>query len=181
MRELKFHEKKLLKKVSFFNWKPENDREVAVMRRYHVQRRDDYIKYNKISGYVTKLVNNLKKLKIEDPFRIEMTEHLLSKLYSQGLINTKKSLVVCDKLTVSSFCRRRLPIIMVKLRMAQTPKDAVQYIEQGHVRVGPKVITDPAFHVTRAFEDFVTWTDSSSIKRKVLKYNDKIDDYELLG
>ena len=29
--------------------------------------------------------------------------------------------------------RRRLPIIMVKLRMAQAVKDAVKYIEQGHI------------------------------------------------
>ena len=42
MRELKFHEKKLLKKVDFINWKnEENIREVKIMRRYHIQRRDD--------------------------------------------------------------------------------------------------------------------------------------------
>lgn len=52
---------------------------------------------------------------------------------------------------------------------------------QGHVRVGPEVVTDPAFIVTRAFEDFVTWVDSSKIRRTVAKYNDKLDDYELLG
>ena len=32
-----------------------------------------------------------------------------------------------------SLIRRRLPIIMVKLRMAQAVKDAVKYIEQGHI------------------------------------------------
>lgn len=29
-------------------------------------------------------------------------------------------------------------------------------------------------------EDFVTWVDTSKIKRKVLKYSDKLDDYLLL-
>jgi U3 small nucleolar ribonucleoprotein protein IMP3 len=29
-------------------------------------------------------------------------------------------------------------------------------------------------------EDFVTWVDTSKIKRAVLKYNDKLDDYDLL-
>ena len=52
---------------------------------------------------------------------------------------------------------------------------------QGHVRVGPEVVTDPAFIVTKAFEDFVTWVDNSKIKRTIQKYNDKLDDYELLG
>lgn len=29
-------------------------------------------------------------------------------------------------------------------------------------------------------EDFVTWIDSSRIKRSIMKYADKLDDYELL-
>lgn len=52
---------------------------------------------------------------------------------------------------------------------------------QGHVRVGPEVVTDPAFIVTRAMSDFVSWVDSSKIKRTVATYNDAVDDYDLLG
>ena len=52
---------------------------------------------------------------------------------------------------------------------------------QGHVRVGPNVVTDPAFLVTRSLEDFLTWVDGSKIKRAVMKYNDKLDDFDLLG
>ena len=181
MRELKFHEKKLLKKVNFFNWKPESDRELSVMRRYHISRREDYIKYNKMCGYITRMVNQLTKLSSSDPFRIEMSQHLLNKLYSMGLVQNKKSLLVCEKIAVSNFCRRRLSVIMVRLRMTQTIKDAAKFIEQGHIKVGPQSITDPSFHITRDMEDFITWTDSSSIRRKVLKYNDKVDDYDLLG
>ena len=43
---------------------------------------------------------------------------------------------------------------------------------QGHVRIGPETVTDPAFLVTRNMEDFVTWVDTSKIKRKVQKYNE---------
>ncbi len=42
---------------------------------------------------------------------------------------------------------------------------------QGHVRVGPETVTNPAFLVTRNMEDFVTWVDTSKIKRKVQKFN----------
>lgn len=52
---------------------------------------------------------------------------------------------------------------------------------QGHVRVGPDVVSDPAFLVTRAMEDYVTWVDQSRIKRAVMRYNDQLDDYDLLG
>ncbi len=58
---------------------------------------------------------------------------------------------------------------------------AVTFVEQGHVRVGPETVTDPAFLVVRSFEDFVTWVDTSKIKRTIMKYNDKLDDYTLLG
>jgi hypothetical protein len=45
MRQLSHHEQKLLKKVDFLQWKStENVREVKVMRRYHIQKREDYIK-----------------------------------------------------------------------------------------------------------------------------------------
>jgi len=30
-------------------------------------------------------------------------------------------------------------------------------------------------------EDFVAWVDSSKIRRKVMKYNDALDDFDLLG
>ena len=72
-------------------------------------------------------------------------------------------------------------MVMVRLRMSENLKEATTFIEQGHVRVGPNVITDPAFLVTRTFEDYVTWVDSSKIKKTIMRYNDKLDDYELLG
>lgn len=85
------------------------------------------------------------------------------------------------KVTVGAFCRRRLPVVLVRLKMAETVKMAVQYVEQGHIRVGPDTITDPAFLVTRSMEDFVTWVDTSKLKRHVQRYNDELDDYDLMG
>merc|ERR1712170_245407 len=174
MRQLKFHEKKLLKKVNFLSWKSEhNAREVEVMRRYHIQDRDDYKKYNKLCGQVT-------KLSAADPVRIELTDKLLDKLYNMGVLSTKKSLAQAEQLSTASFCRRRLAVVLVRLKMAETMREAVTFIEQGHIRVGPDTVTEPAFLVTRNLEDFVTWVDTSKIKRKIMKYNDKLDDYDLL-
>jgi hypothetical protein len=62
-------------------------------------------RYNKICGEVTKLTAKLKELDSTDPYRIEMTEKLLDKLYNMGLIPTKKSLVQCEKIAASSLCR----------------------------------------------------------------------------
>lgn len=66
-----------------------------------------------------------------------------------GLIQNKWSLDVVQKVNGSSFCRRRLPVVMVRAKMANNLKAAVTFVEQGHVRVGPEVVKDPAFLVTR--------------------------------
>lgn len=182
MRKFKHHEQKLLRKVDFLQWKNEHNlRELQVMRRYHIQDRDDYKKYNKLCGMVTKLTATLKRLDAKDATRIQLTDTLLNKLYDMGVITTKKSLVQVEKLSTASFCRRRLSVVMVRLKMSETLREACTFIEQGHVRVGPDTVTEPAFLVTRPMEDFVTWVDTSKIKRKVQRYNDKLDDYELLA
>ncbi|KAJ0964171.1 hypothetical protein J5N97_029293 [Dioscorea zingiberensis] len=143
--------------------------------------RDDYKKYSSICRTVQKLVNVLKQLDPRDPYRIEMTDNLLEKLYNMGVISTKRSLAKCERLSVSSFCRRRLACVLMYLKFAEHLKEAVTYIQQGHIRVGPDTITDPAFLVTRNMEDFVTWVDSSKIKRKLDTYNEKLDDYDAMN
>jgi len=60
------------------------------------------------------------------------------------------------------------------------PLQAVRTIEQGHIRVGPTPITDPAMMITRNMEDFITWVDGSSRKRTIAKYNDEVS-LECLG
>ena len=54
-------------------------RMLQVMRRYHIQDRDDYKKYNKLCGFVTKVTSALKRLSPQDAGRIEMTDQLLDK------------------------------------------------------------------------------------------------------
>lgn len=250
MRQLKYHEKKLLKKVDFLKWKSENNlRELQVrnfergrgrekeqeertgnevvksavawppvprrrrkeneklnlffflllfsfffktlsllppsfpqvMRRYHIQARDDYQAYNRMVGLVTRMVSLLRRLPPSDETRIELTDALLERLYSAGVVPTKASLASAERLSTASLARRRLAVVMVRLRMAQTVKEAATFVEQGHVRVGPHPVADPAHHVSRSDEDFVTWVDASRVRRAVAKYNDALDDFDLLG
>jgi U3 small nucleolar ribonucleoprotein protein IMP3 len=180
-RQLKDHERRLLRKVDLYSWKSDNNiHEGKIIKKYLLQDREDYIKYSKIVGHITKLVAMLKGLPQSDVLRFQMSEQLLQRLYNMGIINSTSSLSTVEKLTVSAFCRRRLPVVMVRLKMSETLKEATTFIEQGHVRIGPNVVTDPAFMVTRTFEDYVTWVDSSKIKRSIMKYNNKLDDFDLL-
>ncbi|KAA8495454.1 U3 small nucleolar ribonucleoprotein IMP3 [Porphyridium purpureum] len=180
MRQLKHHEYKLLKKSDFLQWKREGGRrEATVCRRYYVQDAQDYTTYSKVVGKLQKLALLLKALPEDDMMRIRFTDDMLNKLFDAGFIAAKNGLDQVSKMTVSAICRRRLPVMLVRLNFAETLNLAVRFIEQGHIRIGPKVITDPAILVTRNMEDFITWADGSKIQRKVVSFNEKRDDYDL--
>lgn len=68
---------------------------------------------------------------------------------------------------------------MKRLEMAETVRNASDLVEQGHVRVGTELVTDPAFLVTRNMQDCVTWTKSSKIRAHILNYNNERDDFLL--
>ena len=59
-----------------------------------------------------------------------LTIPCIRRLYAIGIITTKKSLVQLEKLSTSALCRRRLAVVMVRLKMAETLKEACTLIEQ---------------------------------------------------
>lgn len=181
MRALKWHEKKLLKKVNFAYWKRDDQlKEWQAIQRYRITR-EEYWRYNRLVRQTNKLVHELLQLEQNDEYRIKSTQELLNRLYDMGLISEKISLKSGMKLSVSQFCRRRLPVLMIRLNMADNLKEAISLVKAGHIRVGVECVSDAAFLVSRSLEDFVTWTDTSKIRKYVMKYNEKLDDFDLLG
>ena len=182
MRQLKYHEKKLLKKVNFFEWKRDkNSREVRILRRYGIREREDYHKYNKLCGLIQKLVAQLRALPETNIFRLEMTDKLCKKLMALGIISKDNGLIDLEHLSASTFCRRRLAVVLVSMRFCETVEDATKLVEAGHIRLGPDLVTNPAVHITREMADHLTWAEGSSMKRKICEFRNEIDDYELLG
>lgn len=182
VRKLKYHEQKLLRRLDLVNWEASggNLAEVRALRRYRVGRREDYVQYKALARAVRALARRLRDLgPASAAFRARCAAALLEKLHGLGLVNSRQSLAVCESLSAAAFCRRRLPCLLVKLRMAQNLRHAVTFVEQGHVRVGPEVVTDPALLVPRAVEDFITWVDASRLRQKVLDYNQERDDFDL--
>ncbi|CAK5006442.1 unnamed protein product [Meloidogyne enterolobii] len=180
VRKLKYHEKKLLKKVDFIHW-PEVDNslhENKIMRRYHVEKREHYTIYNKLSREVREIAKRIRDLDDKNPNKLIFARRLLGKLYDMGLIETADTLERCEGVTASSFCRRRLPVVLYKAEMATTIQKASQFVEQGHIRVGIELVTDPAFLVTRTQSDQITWARDSKIKKHVKLYNNERDDFE---
>ncbi|KAF2722405.1 U3 small nucleolar ribonucleoprotein imp3 [Polychaeton citri CBS 116435] len=186
VRKLKHHEQKLLRKVDFTSYPGDKEhRGATIIRRYSLSNPNDYTSYNRLAGQLRQLAHRIALLPAESAFRRKQEDLLLEKLHDMGLLgiggNGKGKLSDVErKITVSAFCRRRLGVVMTRLRMAENVTAANRFVEQGHVRAGTEVVTDPAFLVTRSLEDFVTWVDSSKIKRGIMKYRDQLDDFDLL-
>uniref|UniRef100_A0AC35TFN8 S4 RNA-binding domain-containing protein n=1 Tax=Rhabditophanes sp. KR3021 TaxID=114890 RepID=A0AC35TFN8_9BILA len=178
VRKLKFHEQKLLKKVDFIDWSLDNNlHESQVMAKYGIQKRAHYLLYNKLSRKIRDFANNLKEMNDANPIKMEMIRKFLGKLYQSGLIQSADSLERANKVTATCFARRRLPVMMKNSNMTENIKLANDYVEQGHVRVGTELVTDPAFLVNRDLSDYITWTRGSKIKRHIDNYNGERDDY----
>lgn len=172
MRKLRYHEKKILKKVDFVNWK-HNIKEVAIMRRYNIDRHE-YQAYHKICLEIKQIAQEIIDLKTEAA-RAKFTEALVERMYSMGLIKTKR-IKKCLTIDVKAFCRRRLPVFIVQSGMFNGPlSTAVKYIEHGHVKIGPQIVRDPAAFVTLDQEDYITW--DNKFKRKIDEYRGEQDDY----
>ncbi|BAE65311.1 unnamed protein product [Aspergillus oryzae RIB40] len=180
VRQLKYHEKKLLRKVDFYNYKSDGGhREHEVRQRYYLQNDLDYKKYNALCGSLRQLAHKLSQLDPDsDPIRKKVESEVLDKMWRMGILKQSREQGaglsrVEREVTVSAFCRRRLAVIMARSGM-------VENVKTGHVRVGSEVVTDPAYLVTRNMEDFVTWVDNSKIKRNIMQYRDKLDDFDML-
>jgi len=175
VRSLRFHERKLLKKVDFIDWKTNNVKELAFINKYHINRQE-FTLYNNLCHKIWKLCQKISSLGVEDVFRNHCSHELISKLFSMALIKTKR-LKKCNSVNVKSFCRRRLAVYVVQSGMFSGPlSTAVKYVKHGHIRVGPNVVTDPAFLVSKTHEDFISWTEN--FKTKIDNYNELRDDYK---
>lgn len=100
---------------------------------------DDYRKYSQVCGSLRQLAHRLANLEPSDPFRRKHEDLLLEKLHDMGILGTGgggkgKLSDVEHKVTVSAFARRRLPVVMTRLRMADTVQAATKFIEQGELR-----------------------------------------------
>jgi hypothetical protein len=87
-------------------------------------------RYNKLAGHITSLVAKLKALPQDNALRVKTTEALLTKLYNLGLIPVANSLAAAERIAASAFCRRRLPVVMMRLKFAESLREAVQFVEQ---------------------------------------------------
>lgn len=67
------------------------------------------------------------------------------RMYALGVITTKKSLVQLEKISTASFCRRRLAVVLVRVKMSETLREACTFVEQVSVGLCMRVVYQIVF------------------------------------
>jgi len=156
------HPKKPRKKYSTPShpWQKERiDEEKELSRNYGLKNKKEIWRSSTI---LSKFKRQAKKLSALDTKQSKLeTEQLMNRLKSYGLISEGTYDEVLG-LNIESILNRRLQSIIVGKKLARTVKQARQMITHGHVKVGDKTISSPAYLVKIKEEDLITFNDKSS-------------------
>jgi U3 small nucleolar ribonucleoprotein protein IMP3 len=66
------------------------------------------------------MAQRIRELEDSNPNKVVLARRLLGKVFDMGLVPTADTLERCDRVNASSFCRRRLPVLLYKAHMAPT-------------------------------------------------------------
>eukprot|EP01133_Synstelium_polycarpum_P014596 gene14596-17257_t len=130
MRQLKFHEQKLLKKVNFVHHKKENPKDLLNIKKFGLKGKEEYAAYTKLSNNIKKILHLVSELDDKDPYKKRVTDDLCDKLYDMGVIDEKSSAALV-KICQASLCRRRAAVVLVRMKFAQNLTHAQTLVEHG--------------------------------------------------
>lgn len=94
----------------------------------------------------------------------EKEKILLDKLFRMGLINKDDNLDDVLALTTEKLLERRLQTLVFKKGLAQTPKQARQFIVHGHIAVDGRKVRWPSTLIPLSEENKISFYDKSKIK-----------------
>jgi small subunit ribosomal protein S4 len=124
------------------------DKEDLLIKNYGLRKKQEIWKFESILRSYRRRARDLaaKKDKTEEKI-------LLDKLYKMGLLNKTATLDNVLSLKIEDIISRRLQTIILKKAIANTVKQARQFITHGHIAVNGRKITYPSFMITRDLED----------------------------
>lgn len=97
---------------------------------------------------------------------------ILKKMYDMGLTEKDATLEKVLSLNMTELLERRLQTIVQKKKLANSLKQARQFITHGHIMVGGRKVTSPSHLVSRNDEDSVAFVIKSTLTTN-FKYADK--------
>lgn len=124
------------------------EEEEKIMKKYGLRRKREIWRAAALLRSFRQRARNLAATKNEEEER-----KLLERLYRLGLLEKGATLNDVLQLTVEDILERRLQTIVAKKGLANTVKQARQYIVHGHISVDNRCVKFPSFLVTREIED----------------------------
>ncbi|RLJ03043.1 MAG: 30S ribosomal protein S4 [Candidatus Aenigmatarchaeota archaeon] len=124
------------------------DMENELLKEYGLRRKREIWRSEAILRGIRKQAKELSA--VEDP---EKMEKLFERVKRLGLVGDNPTLDDLLELTVRDILERRLQTILFRKGLANTPKQARQFIVHKHVMVGEKKIRWPSFLVPKDLED----------------------------
>ena len=124
--------------------------EVELVKRYGLRnKREVWKAHSELKKYrelARKLLAESTKGKVEGHVKTDM-ENIINRLKRYGLLKTDAVLDDILSLDINNFLERRLQTQVHKQGLANTPKQARQFIVHGHIAVAGRKITIPSYLV----------------------------------
>ncbi|MBS3143473.1 30S ribosomal protein S4 [Candidatus Woesearchaeota archaeon] len=146
-------------------WQSERlEREKIILENYSLKNKKEI---NKMRSLLHKYTDQAKKLanaKTEQAKKEK--KQLIDKLFKLGLVKKTADIDDVLGLTINNILDRRLQTMVYKSNMANTIKQARQFIVHGHVFVGDKKMSVPSYLVNLEEENKIKFKDNSNLTGK---------------
>jgi small subunit ribosomal protein S4 len=133
-------------------WDRENiEREKALKQTYGLKNKREIWRAETILRKKRNSARSLLALALEE--RLKREKELLQSLARLGILNEKAGLDDVLTLTVESFLERRLQTLVWRKGLANTTRQARQFITHGHIAIAGKKVGAPSYLVTAEEEN----------------------------
>ncbi len=143
--------------------------EVELVKRYGLRnKREVWKAHSELKKYrelARKLLAESTKGKLEEHVKTDI-DNIINRLKRYGLLKTEAGLDDILSLEVNNFLDRRLQTQVHKQGLANTPKQARQFIVHGHIAVAGRKITVPGYLVPTSQELSLDYYNGSELSKE---------------
>tara|TARA_Y100000034_G_C6897857_1_gene414404 strand:+ start:217 stop:873 length:657 start_codon:yes stop_codon:yes gene_type:complete len=158
------HPRKKRKKYSTprHPWQAERiEKEKKILETYALKNKKEIWKMQSILSKYTTQAKNLANTKTEQAKKEK--EQMIGKLFKLGLVKKNANVDDVLGLNLSDIMGRRLQTLVYKRNLANTPKQARQFISHGHIFIDNKKVSVPSYMVNTDEENKIEFKEGSSL------------------
>ena len=151
-------------------WEKERiEEENKLLKRYGLKYKRELWKAQSILRNFRAQARRLQALiRYNDPQAKKELDQILQKLIKYGFLDkSNASIDSILTLTIDNVLDRRLETVVFKLGLANTPKQARQFITHGHIMLGDRVISIPGYLVKKEEENMIKYNPFSPLANEL--------------